>query len=134
MIHSYFLLTNKKYFTTNNMSSLNSPVLKQIFTSCIGSVEDFFTRDVEVDVPLSAEEQIEKVKSRYHLSQQQIDAFKDTFDQLDKDKNGKNDVYIFVYMYIFYILCIVEVIFDDWYSHDLLTHDVDFKVHWISEN
>ena len=88
------------------MSSLNSPVLKQIFTSCIGSVEDFFTRDVEVDVPLSAEEQIEKVKSRYHLSQQQIDAFKDTFDQLDKDKNGKNDVYIFVYMYIFYILCI----------------------------
>lgn len=95
------------------MSSLNSSVLKQIFTNCIGSVEDLFTRDVEVDVPLSEEEQIEKVKTRYHLSQQQIDAFKDTFDQLDTDKNGKNAVYI--YLNTDFLMYMFGVIFVDWY-------------------
>jgi Ca2+-binding EF-hand superfamily protein len=54
-------------------------------------MEDIFTRNVveELDIPLSEEEQIENVKARYHLSKQQIDAFKDTFTHLDKEKNGK---------------------------------------------
>lgn len=75
------------------MSTSSITAFKDIFTNCIGSMEDIFTRDVEVDIPLSEEEQIENVKARYHLSQQQIDEFRDTFTHLDKDENGKRLIF-----------------------------------------
>jgi hypothetical protein len=92
------------------MTVSSAPTLKQIFTNCIGSFEDIFTRDVETDVPLSEEEQIEKTKARYHLSQQQIDDFRDTFDQLDKDKNGKIIIRFNEYLYVIYCGTLILIV------------------------